>query len=49
MKAGELYEMNGNYAEALKIYERIKDEYPESTEGITIDKYIARAKLLTNK
>ncbi len=49
MKAGELYEMNGNYAEALKIYQRIKDEYPESTEGTTIDKYIARAKLLTSK
>jgi tetratricopeptide (TPR) repeat protein len=46
MKAGELYEMNGNYAEALKLYERIKDEYPESTEGSSIDKYLARAKLL---
>jgi tetratricopeptide (TPR) repeat protein len=46
MKAGELYEMNGNYAEALKLYGRIKDEYPESTEGSSIDKYIARAKLL---
>ena len=47
MKAGELYEMNGNYAEALKIYENIKDKYPESTEGTTIDKYIARARLLS--
>ncbi len=46
MKAGELYEQNGNYADALKVYERIKDEYPESTEGSLIDKYIARAKLL---
>ncbi len=46
MKAGELYEMNGDYADALKIYERIKDNYPESTEGSAIDKYIARAKLL---
>jgi tetratricopeptide (TPR) repeat protein len=46
MKAGELYEMNGNYTEALKLYERIKNEYPESTEGSSIDKYIARAKLL---
>jgi tetratricopeptide (TPR) repeat protein len=46
MKAGELYEMTGNYTEALKTYERIKDEYPESTEGLTIDKYIARVNLL---
>jgi len=46
MKAGELYELNGNYPAALKLYERIESEYPESTEGSTIDKYIARAKLL---
>ena len=46
MKAAELYELNGNYAEALKIYERIRDEYPESTEGSSIEKYIARVKLL---
>jgi tetratricopeptide (TPR) repeat protein len=46
MKAGELHETNGNYTEALKLYERIKEEYPESTEGSSIDKYIARAKLL---
>jgi tetratricopeptide (TPR) repeat protein len=46
MKAGELYEMNGKQSEALRLYERIKNEYPESTEGSTIDKYIARVKLL---
>jgi tetratricopeptide (TPR) repeat protein len=46
MKAGEIYELNGNYTEALKIYERIENEYPESTEGTTIEKYIARVKLL---
>ncbi len=33
MKAGEIHELNGNYSEALKIYERIQNEYPESTEG----------------
>jgi len=47
MKAAELYEMTGKYPDALKVYQQIKDEYPESTEGSTIDKYIARAKLLT--
>jgi tetratricopeptide (TPR) repeat protein len=46
MKAGEIYELNGKYVEALKVYERIESEYPESTEGTTIEKYIARVKLL---
>lgn len=48
MKAAELYELEKNYAEALKLYQRIKDEFPESTEGSTIDKYIARVKILSN-
>jgi tetratricopeptide (TPR) repeat protein len=47
MKAAELYELNSKYDEALKLYQRIKDEYPESTEGSTIEKYIARVKILT--
>ena len=46
MKAGEIYELNGKYSEALKVYERIENEYPLSTEGTTIEKYIARVKLL---
>jgi len=46
MKAGQIYELQQKYAEAAKLYERIKNEYPESTEGTTIDKYIARVKLL---
>jgi tetratricopeptide (TPR) repeat protein len=46
MKAGELYELDGKYAEALKVYERIENEYPESTEGTSVEKYIARVKLL---
>jgi len=46
MKAGEIYELNGEFSEALKIYERIESEYPESTEGTAIDKNIARVKLL---
>ncbi len=46
MKAGELYELEGNYDKALEIYERIQSEYPESTEGSSIEKYIARVKLL---
>lgn len=46
MKAGQIYELQQKYADALKLYERIRNEYPESTEGATIDKYIARVKLL---
>jgi tetratricopeptide (TPR) repeat protein len=46
MKAGEIYELTKQYSEALKMYERIQNEYPESTEGNSIDKYIARVKLL---
>ncbi len=46
MKAGELYELQQKYSQALALYERIKNEYPESTEGTSIDKYIARVKLL---
>lgn len=46
MKAAELYETEGKFKDALSLYERIQNEYPESTEGTTIDKYIARVKLL---
>jgi tetratricopeptide (TPR) repeat protein len=46
MKAAQIYETQQKYADALKEYEKIKEEYPESTEGASIDKYIARVKLL---
>ncbi len=42
MKAGQVYELNNDYDKALDIYNRIKDKYKLSTEGRTIDKYIAR-------
>ena len=41
-----MYELTGKFSDALKLYERIEIEYPESTEGTTIEKYIARVKLL---
>jgi tetratricopeptide (TPR) repeat protein len=47
-KAGMANEDKGNYADAVKIYERIKSEYAETTEGREIDKFIARAKALGN-
>lgn len=42
-KAAFAYEDKGNKAEALKLYEQIKSEYPESQEAPMIDKYIIRA------
>ena len=44
LKAGELLESSNKSDEALKLYETIKLKFPESTEGRSIDKYIARAK-----
>jgi tetratricopeptide (TPR) repeat protein len=45
-KAGQIYEMQSKFAEALKVYERILDESPESTEGRSVEKNISRVKLL---
>ena len=47
-KAAMANEDKGNYADAVKIYERIKSEYAETLEGKDMDKYIARAKTLGN-
>lgn len=41
--AGEAYEAAGNKSKALNLYKTIKDKYPNSQEGQTIDKYIGRA------
>jgi len=41
-------EDKGNYADAVKLYERIKNEYAETMEGKEMDKYIAHAKTLGN-
>ncbi len=49
IKAGQIYEIQGKYPEALSLYERIRNEYPESTEGSIAEKYIARIKILINQ
>lgn len=41
-KIGLLHEHNGNPAEARKVYEEIKEKYPDSPDGQDIDKYITR-------
>ncbi len=43
-KAGNTYELDKKYDDALEIYEEIKTEFPLSNEARDIDKYIARAK-----
>jgi TolA-binding protein len=45
MKLGLAYENNEQKDKALEAYEKIKKEYPRSTEARKIDKYIERVKL----
>jgi len=49
MKAARVHELNGDYAEAIKLYERIRTEYPASNEARNIERYIARAGALSGK
>jgi tetratricopeptide (TPR) repeat protein len=46
MRAGLAYESLKNYKGALEQYKAIKDNYKNTSEGRTIDKYIARAEIL---
>ncbi|MFV0365682.1 MAG: tetratricopeptide repeat protein [Mangrovibacterium sp.] len=48
LKAGQAYESEKNYSEALAAYQTIKDKYKSSIEGRSIDKYIARVQLNLN-
>jgi len=45
MKAAIAYESQAKYTDALKIYELLKTDYPETREGKDIEKYISRAKI----
>jgi len=42
-KAGLAYEALEDYSKAITVYTKIKDNYPQSTEGADIQKYIERA------
>lgn len=48
-KAAVIHEEKNNYAEAIKLYERIKTEFFESAEARDIDKYLARARAKNSK
>ncbi len=43
VKAGQVYEKLGKNAEAVKVYQLIKDKYFNSYQAMEIDKYIERA------
>ncbi|GHU91317.1 hypothetical protein FACS1894155_10850 [Bacteroidia bacterium] len=45
-KAGIAYESLKDYKKAIDVYTRIKDKYPNSLEGSSVEKYIDRAQSL---
>ena len=46
MKVAFVHKQNGDYRKALDAYERIQKEFPNTTEGRQIDKYIAQVEVL---
>ncbi|MDR3118269.1 MAG: tetratricopeptide repeat protein [Mediterranea sp.] len=45
MQAGNIYEKQGKFTDAVKAYTKIKDNYFRSYQAMDIDKYIERANL----
>ena len=45
MKAANMLESMDKMKEALSLYESIKTKYPNSEEGMNVDRYIARVKI----
>jgi len=43
LKAGKAYEQLGDYSEAVSLYKKIQQNYPNSDQGKDIIKYITRA------
>ena len=43
MKLAMIYELNGDYTEALNLYQNIKQDFKESIEASGIEKYITRS------
>lgn len=41
-RAGLLLEMSGKTKEAVEVYKQIKEKFPRTERGFTIDKYLAR-------
>lgn len=49
MKVGFINEQNGDFNDALDVYKRIEKDFPNTTEGRQISKYIARVEMLVKK
>lgn len=49
MKAGLVYEELNELDNALKTYEKVKKEYPDTQEGREVEKYIGRVKAQSGK
>jgi hypothetical protein len=49
LKAATVKELQNDYKGATDLYERIKKDYPQSTEARDVDRYIARASQLSAK
>lgn len=49
MKAANLMESAGNLNDALEVYQSIKEKYPTSAEGRSVEKYIARVEIEQKK
>lgn len=47
-KAAQVHEIDQDFEDAVRVYTRIKKSYAVSTEGKSIDKYIARSKAKLN-
>lgn len=45
MKAAMAYEEQNDFKNAIKIYEQIKSNYAESSEGRDVERYLSRAKM----
>jgi tetratricopeptide (TPR) repeat protein len=44
LEAGQVYEDAGNYEAAEQVYQRIKDEYPETEQASDVERYLARVR-----
>jgi hypothetical protein len=45
MKAAVAYEEQNDFKNAIKIYEQIKSNYADSSEGREVERYLSRAKM----
>ncbi len=44
LEAGQAYEDAGNYESAERVYQKIKDEYPDSEQASEVERYLARVR-----